>query len=592
MLARGFRHSVLLPLLVAQGACHSELGPNDVADVSVSPASTTVTVGHAVQLTATALSSDGRVLTDRATTWNSVNPDVATVDDGGLVSAGSTGTVLIRATVEGKSGEATVTVTNGPVTGGPTLRIVSGDGQQATVTDTMAASLVVQVLNEDGAPLPGVMVTFLAATDTADLTSNFVTSDANGLASTVVVLKTHAGPFAVTVTVEGGSASAAFGLRAMADVPVIAFTAQGDGQSGYVGRPLPNPIVVELRDRFSNRVPGQSVGWVVTAGGGAPASATTSSDDSGQASVSWVMGSSPGPNTIEARVAGLPPTTFSALAVALGLGTITFTRGEGPPGSVLMTMKPDGTDLHTLPGSVPGDFDADWSQDGSRLVFANFAANPTRISGFNNFADVVVMNADGTGRTRLTDHFGSVSGPVWSPNRSKIAFASDQTGQSEIYVMNADGSNVVQLTTIGGYAPSWSPDGSRIAVGVKITGSFEDPKAFVMDAADGQHVVPLIAGEDPAWSPDGAVIALAVCGSSCDPDDFQLALVHPDGTGLTTVTTFSGVHQPAWSRDGSRIAFRLITLSQKQSQIWTFNPDGTGWVFLTSPADHLPTWGP
>jgi Big-like domain-containing protein/WD40 repeat protein len=594
--------SFCLPLLSALGSCQSDQGPADIADVNVLPASTILTVGETVQLTASATSSDGRSvsLAGRTITWTTTNVEVATVDAAGLVSALSPGRVVIVAMVEWQGGEADVTVEEPTQTDGSTLRIVSGDGQQATVTDTMAAPLVVQLLDPNGAPLPGVVVTFLAAGDTAELTSNFVATDANGSASTIVVLHTHAGPFAVSASTQRAVASVAFSLRALADVPTFSRSLEGDGQNGFIDRPLPHPLVVELNDQFGNQAAGRTVQWVVTGGGGAPASLTTISDASGLASVTWVMGSSPGPNTIEARLLGLPAVAFSALAVTQGPGRITFTRGEGSPGPVLMRMEPDGTQVDTLPGSVPGDFDADWSRDDARLVFANFAANPSRLSGFNSFADIVVMNADGSGRTRLTDHFGSVSGPVWSPDGSKIAFASDQTGRSEIYVMDADGSHVVLLTTTGGFAPSWSPDGSRIVVGEKTTASFDDPPAFIMNASNGQNVVPLAPGEDPVWSPDGTVIAMATCPSPCDQDDYQVSFIHPDGSGLTTATALRGVHQPAWSRDGSKLAVRVIIFPSigipAQSNLWSLNADGSGPVqlseHLTGPGDHLPTWGP
>jgi TolB protein len=80
------------------------------------------------------------------------------------------------------------------------------------------------------------------------------------------------------------------------------------------------------------------------------------------------------------------------------------------------------------------------------------------------------MNADGSGgQTRLTrmiDTGAYASSPSWSPDGGKIAFESDRDGSdSEIYVMNADGSDVTQLTNNNASdgSPSWSPDGERIA---------------------------------------------------------------------------------------------------------------------------------
>ena len=64
------------------------------------------------------------------------------------------------------------------------------------------------------------------------------------------------------------------------------------------------------------------------------------------------------------------------------------------------------------------------------------------------------MNADGTGVTQLTDNDDWDWWPVWSPNGKQIAFGSDRYGDREIFVMNADGSNVVSLGQQG-YPSSW-----------------------------------------------------------------------------------------------------------------------------------------
>jgi dipeptidyl aminopeptidase/acylaminoacyl peptidase len=285
----------------------------------------------------------------------------------------------------------------------------------------------------------------------------------------------------------------------------------------------------------------------------------------------------------------------SALAVFAGPGTVTFSLVPDARTSKILTMPSDaiGIGSTTLPGSVQGDFDGDWSKDRSRIALANAAENPADVWGFNDFNDLLVMNADGSGRVRLTSHFGSVSGPAWSPDGSKIAFASDQSGRSEIYVVNADGSHLVQLTTTGGFAPSWSPDGTRIAVGIKITDVLQEPSAFVMDAADGGNVVPLMPGEDPAWSPDGSVIALATCPTVvCDPDGYRLTLIHPDGSGAATLDAVTGAHEPAWAPDGSRIALRREMPENLFGGIYTVNPDGSGIVHLLSPSGYLPSWGP
>ena len=69
------------------------------------------------------------------------------------------------------------------------------------------------------------------------------------------------------------------------------------------------------------------------------------------------------------------------------------------------------------------------------------------------------MNADGSAQTRLTDNDATDVSPSWSPDGSRIAFASDRDGNPEIYVMNADGSGQTSLTNnlADDVYPSWSP---------------------------------------------------------------------------------------------------------------------------------------
>jgi Tol biopolymer transport system component len=112
----------------------------------------------------------------------------------------------------------------------------------------------------------------------------------------------------------------------------------------------------------------------------------------------------------------------------------------------------------------------------------------------------------------------------------RIAFHSSRDGDFDMYVMNADGSGVTQLTTntVNEFDPIWSPDGKRIAFGrIDLTAS------VVVINADGSGETVLTDNGFPgAWSPDGERIAFG--------RDDEVFVMKPDGSGITQITTGGG----------------------------------------------------
>jgi len=206
-----------------------------------------------------------------------------------------------------------------------------------------------------------------------------------------------------------------------------------------------------------------------------------------------------------------------------------------------------------------------------------------------------VMNADGSGIVHLTANVLAES-PAWSvssaafPN-GRIAFdAQDQSGNWHIYVMNPDGTGVVQLTldaTIDGNA-DWSPDGSMIAFQRHVKGG--TAQVFVMNA-DGSNLTQLttLGGSSPAWSPDGTRITFDSNRSGTG----QIYLMSSAGeaAGVAPVTTGGGSTSD-WSLDGTRIVFSCP--AAKATNICAINPDGTRLVDLTNTrtTEQSPEWGP
>jgi Tol biopolymer transport system component len=165
----------------------------------------------------------------------------------------------------------------------------------------------------------------------------------------------------------------------------------------------------------------------------------------------------------------------------------------------------------------------------------------------------------------------------------QIAFDAWRTGDGEIYVMNADGSDQVNLTNSPAWDifPVWSPDGSKLAFTSTRDGNFE---VYVMNA-DGTGQVNLTnsPGSDgtPAWSPDGSQIAFR----SARDGNGEIYLVNADGTGQVNLTNSPGSDgNAAWSPDGSQIAFGSDR--DGNGEIYVMNADGTGQVNLTNSASH------
>jgi Tol biopolymer transport system component len=266
------------------------------------------------------------------------------------------------------------------------------------------------------------------------------------------------------------------------------------------------------------------------------------------------------------------------------------------------------------------------------------AFDGTDANNANQIANVWVMNPNGSNPIPLTklsasnpQRFNTSMGDeVWSPDGSKIAFDSTRgldggddpslNNQFNVWVMNADGSNLTALTKgtqVQSFVPAWSPDGSKIAfVSDRVLNGSDDPAANFTDNiwvmnADGSNAVPvtnLVILQDqlfgigciqPVWSPNGSKIAFvsnrALDGSNAANVNsiFNIWVMNADGSSpvpLTkiTVTNVASI-QPVWSPDGSKIAFmssRALDGSNTANtnstdNVWVINADGSNAVPLT-----------
>jgi WD40-like Beta Propeller Repeat len=184
-------------------------------------------------------------------------------------------------------------------------------------------------------------------------------------------------------------------------------------------------------------------------------------------------------------------------------------------GDDIAVTNADGSGTVNLTNGVGRNASPSWSPDGSRLAFTS-----TRES---ELPQLFTMRADGSDVTRLTE--GSALYPAWSPAGDRIAFSGDSGGVGGLFQIRPDGSGLARLTTaiLYDYSPAWSPDGSRIAFH-RIWGRNRDGDIFLMNA-DGSDITMLThyTGVAPAWSPDGSKIVYRK-----DPGDLYFIAV--DGT--------------------------------------------------------------
>lgn len=242
---------------------------------------------------------------------------------------------------------------------------------------------------------------------------------------------------------------------------------------------------------------------------------------------------------------GVAISTCVAEAAPRGNGKIAFAGelrrplvGSSPHG--IYAVNPDGSEsmLVTPAGTLGGR--PVWSPDGSRLAFLV----GEHVTDFSPRGALWVANADGSGRRLLADDAGNLS---WSPDGARIAF----TGGLGVHVVRVADGQVVRLGTGTGGAPSWSSDGTQLVYAEASLSGLS-----IVDSADGSPIRKLeITGADaPAWSPDGTMIAFIKRTPGTLFASGHLTVIRPDGSGLATIWPgLLSPSPPAWSPDGTRL---------------------------------------
>jgi Tol biopolymer transport system component len=293
--------------------------------------------------------------------------------------------------------------------------------------------------------------------------------------------------------------------------------------------------------------------------------------------------------TLPIETPTLFPTLTPVTATETGFSTPVpnpNTDGGGPSGKIVFTcyveqidqiciMNADGSGRKQLTHYSSTTFYPSLSPDGKTIYF---------VSKEKGTFDIYSMALNGGDVERLTKGIGTLYAPELSPNGKRIIFTNNGNG---IWVMRADGNNPHAITFKDDIDPTWSPDGSKISFASSRRG---DRQLFVMDA-NGENVEQLTdlknMGGRSTWSPDGTKIAFY----RGPKGDHNIYIVDVNTKDVKKLTNGGDNLGPSWSPDGNWIAF--TSFRDGNNEIYIIHPDGSGLRRLTeSPiSDWQPRWG-
>jgi Tol biopolymer transport system component len=256
------------------------------------------------------------------------------------------------------------------------------------------------------------------------------------------------------------------------------------------------------------------------------------------------------------------------LRIAFVDGQPSLSGDDGSGHRQVWVANPDGSGAINISQTAgPDSAHPSWSPDGTKLAFA---------SNLTGKYDVFIVNVDGTGLTNLTsgpDVVFDASYPVWSPDATRIAFYSG----GYVWIMNINGSGAVKASSLtAGTAYSWSPDGKKLVI--------SSSGLYVVGVADGSQPLKINSGNtfelDASWAP-GPKITFSNLS--------DVFMVNADATGLVNVTNDAAGNNasPVAFNNGGSIVF-TSTRDNGHYEIWSMSTTGGPTTQVTTNSPQVP----
>jgi Tol biopolymer transport system component len=279
-------------------------------------------------------------------------------------------------------------------------------------------------------------------------------------------------------------------------------------------------------------------------------------------------------------------------------GRLVAKSAASAPGFLLMNADGAGQVLLNTPYVELNGFGANQTPSASELAGGDFKLSPNgQKIAFTSPAEggsaLFVMNADGSGRTRLTATNTFVFHPAWLPGSSRLSYYRLKLGGARpgLIIINADGSGTrtlldADLGDQSGGTSSWSPNGTQLVTHISFSGG-SNHVILTLNTNGASQTIATVSGQfpGPAWSPNGDKIAFSQFDSRGTNSIF---VMNPNGSGKTQLTFGGRSIHPTWSPDGSMIAYA----SETSGSFGIFAMLANGALQTRITSGVFPSWGP